>query len=90
MKKILTVLIPVYNTEKYIKRCLDSILNQTYGNFELIIVDDGSNDETLHVAETYAGRDARIKVFSQVNQGVSAARNKGLDEIRGDVCCFFR
>lgn len=88
-KSVVSIIMPAYNSDRYIEKTINSVLNQTYGNFELIIVDDGSNDETLHVAETYAGRDARIKVFSQVNQGVSAARNKGLDEIRGGRMLLF-
>lgn len=88
-KSVVSIIMPAYNSDRYIEKTINSVLNQTYENFELIIVDDGSNDETLHVAETYAGRDARIKVFSQVNQGVSAARNKGLDEIRGGTYVAF-
>ena len=78
MAKI-SVVVPVYKVEKYIHRCVDSILNQTYADFELILVDDGSPDNCPAICDEYAERDARIVVIHQKNGGVSVARNTGLD-----------
>lgn len=85
---MISVIVPVYNTEKYLKRCLDSLLGQTYDDFEIIAVDDGSLDGSLTVLEEYAEKDQRIKVISQENAGASAARNAGLDAARGDCITF--
>ncbi len=73
-----SVIVPVYNSEKYIARCIESILNQTYENFELILIDDGSTDSSGAVCDRYAASDGRIKVIHQNNMGVSAARNTAL------------
>lgn len=75
----ISVLVPVYNVEKYLNRCIDSILAQTFIDFELILVDDGSLDRSPQICDEYARRDARIIVIHQNNSGRSAARNKGLD-----------
>ena len=85
---IISVIMPVYNVEQYLPQCLDSILAQTYGNFELICVDDGSTDGSGNVLEKYAVEDARIKVIHQKNGGVSAARNSGLKIACGDYIYF--
>ncbi len=85
MEKI-SVILPVFNEEMLIERCIDSILKQTYKNFELIIVNDGSTDETLEKIKKY--NDNRIKIYSQKNQGAGQARNKGLEEATGDFICF--
>lgn len=82
-------IVPVYNTENYVGRCLDSILNQTYKNFEVICVDDGSTDNSLAILKSYEEKDSRIKVFSQKNRGVSAARNLGLEKVGGEYF-FYR
>ena len=75
MKAKISVLIPAYNVEKYISQCLDSILAQTYPAFEIIVVDDGSTDNTGKICDQYALSNPKIKVIHQKNQGVSAARN---------------
>lgn len=74
-------IVPVYNTAEYLGRCLDSILNQTYTNFEVICVDDGSTDDSLSILKSYRQKDSRVKVFSQKNSGVSSARNLGLNKM---------
>lgn len=81
-------IVPVYNTENYVGRCLDSILNQTYKNFEVICVDDGSTDDSLSILKSYEEKDSRVKVFSQKNSGVFAARNLGLAESEGESISF--
>lgn len=85
---MITVVIPVYNTEKYIGRCMDSVLDSTYQNFELIVVDDGSTDNSLEVCRQYSRKDDRIKVFAQEKRGVSAARNRGIEESNGEWIVF--
>lgn len=85
---LLSVIVPIYNTEQYLRRCLDSIVNQTYTNLEIILIDDGSTDKSGDIADEYAGRDERIKVIHQINQGESSARNRGIDLITGDYFSF--
>lgn len=84
----ISVIIPVYNTEKYIGRCLDSILNNTYKNLEVICVNDGSKDRSLEILNEYAEKDNRVKVIDKENGGVSAARNTALDAATGDFISF--
>ena len=84
----ISVIVPVYNAEKYLPLCLDSILAQTYENFEVICVDDGSTDGSLAVLKKYEKKDARVKVIHQENQGVSAARSCGMDNAAGDYLYF--
>ena len=79
----ISVIVPVYNAEKYLNRCLDSLLTQTYQDFEIILVDDGSTDNSGVICEKYAQRDERISVFHQPNQGVAAARQRGVDMAQG-------
>ena len=76
---LISVIVPVYNVEKYLRKCLDSICGQTYRNLEILCVNDGSTDGSAAILEEYAARDARIKVFTQPNRGLSAARNTGLE-----------
>ena len=76
-EKLVSVIIPAYNIEDYIGRCLDSIISQTYKNLEIIVVDDGSRDHTGEILDNYAKKDRRIKVIHKENGGVSSARNKG-------------
>lgn len=84
----ISVIVPVYNTALYLEACLDSILNQTFTDFEIIIVDDGSTDSSWEICCRYAKRDARIHLIQQTNQGLSAARNRGLDAASGDYIGF--
>lgn len=84
----LSVIVPVYNAEKYLSECIESILNQTYKEFELILVDDGSTDNSRNICEDYAQKDSRIKVIHQKNQGVIKARFAGADESRGEYITF--
>ena len=83
-----SVIIPVYNVEKYLGECLDSVINQTLKDIEIICIDDGSDDSSLEILEEYASSDDRIQVFSQEHQGLSAARNKGLEYSAGDYVYF--
>ena len=83
-----SIIIPVYNKANFIATCLDSILAQTYNNYEIICVNDGSTDNSLEILEYYARKDSRIKVYSQENQGVSAARNFGIINAQGEYLLF--
>lgn len=85
---MISVIVPVYNVEPYLRRCIDSILAQTYTDFELILVDDGSTDNCGVICDEYAIKDSRIRVFHQENAGVSAARNTGISAVRGDYIAF--
>ena len=86
--KSISVIVPVYNVENYIRECLDSILAQTVSSFELILIDDGSTDNSGRICDEYAQQDERIRVIHKENGGLSSARNKGLDEATGDYVCF--
>lgn len=85
---LISVIIPVYNTGKYLFKCLDSIINQTYRNLEIIIVDDGSTDESSIICDGYALKDDRIRVIHKENEGVSKARNTGIAVATGDFFHF--
>ena len=85
---MISVIVPVYKAEKYIRECIESILSQTYEDFELILVDDGSPDTSGMICDQYAHRDSRISVIHQNNQGVSAARNTGMQKAAGEYICF--
>lgn len=85
---MISVIVPVYNTEKYLDRCIESILNSTYTDFELLLINDGSTDQSLDICRKYKEQDSRITLISQENQGVSAARNLGLRVCRGDWIIF--
>ena len=84
----LSVIVPVYNAEKYLHKCVDSILNQTYRDFELLLVDDGSPDQCGRICDAYATQDPRVKVIHKPNGGVSEARNVGLDKAKGNYISF--
>ena len=87
MNKI-SIIVPIYNVEKYIQQCIDSILSQTYANIEIVLVDDGSPDKSGLIADQNAQKDSRIKVIHKKNKGVSAARNSGIEAATGDYICF--
>lgn len=83
-----SVLIPVYNVEKFIEECLDSVLSQTFTDFEMILVDDGSTDSSGEICDSYALKDERIRVIHKENQGLISARRVGIREAKGDFCVF--
>ena len=85
---LVSIIVPVYNVERYIAQCITSILAQTYQKFELILVDDGSKDKSGEICDFYAKQDKRILVFHNANQGVSAARNFGIEHASGSRLCF--
>lgn len=89
MKIIFSVIIPAYNVAGYIEGCLDSILAQTYQDYEILLIDDGSTDQTPEIADAYAKKDKRIQVIHKENEGVSAARNTGIEHARGTYFLFF-
>lgn len=87
-KPLLSVIIPVYNTAKYIEKCLDSVLNQSYSNLQVIIIDDGSTDESLSFCCKYASKDKRITLIKSKNKGAAGARNIALKYVKGDYLTF--
>ncbi len=86
---LVTIVVPVYNVEKYLNRCVESIVNQTYENLEIILVDDGSPDNCPQICDEWAEKDNRIKVVHKVNAGAGMARNTGLDNATGEYIFFF-
>lgn len=84
----ITIIIPVYNAEKYLHKCINSILRQDFEDFELLLINDGSTDNSGEICDQYKIQDKRINVFHQINSGVSAARNKGIDNARGEWITF--
>lgn len=88
LKKLVSIIIPIYNCEEYISRSIESIVNQSYSTWELILIDDGSKDNSYNICKEYAEVDKRIKVFKQENQGAGPARNKGLDYSTGEYIMF--
>jgi glycosyltransferase involved in cell wall biosynthesis len=88
MNELISVIVPVYNVEKYLSRCVDSIINQTYKNLEIILVDDGSPDNCPAMCDEYVKKDSRIKVIHKENGGLSDARNAGMKVAKGDYIGF--
>ncbi len=86
--KLISIIVPVYNVERYLERCIESLINQTYKNIEIILVDDGSPDNCGAICDKYARCDNRVKVLHQRNQGLSCARNSGLKIAAGEYICF--
>lgn len=86
--KLVSIIMPIYNAEKYLRKSINSVLGQTYSNIELILVDDGSTDESKKICREYALQDRRIRVFSQENKGVVIARSRGLSEAMGDFVAW--
>lgn len=85
---LISVIVPVYNTKQYLPRCIDSNLNQSFTDFEILLIDDGSTDESGRICDSYAVKDERILVFHKENGGVSSARNIGLKNAKGEWVCF--
>ncbi|MBR5648191.1 glycosyltransferase [Pseudobutyrivibrio sp.] len=85
---LVSVIVPVYNAEKYLQECIDSILGQTYENIEILVTDDGSNDKSYCIMENYATKDSRVHIFRQENQGPNAARLNGLEHSNGEYVIF--
>ena len=83
--KLVSVIIPVYNMDRFVQETLDSVLASDYPNFEVIVVDDGSTDNSNAILQEYERKDSRIHLFSQPNRGVSSARNKALEEAKASV-----
>lgn len=88
MTSLVTIIIPCYNIAPYLQKCVDSILNQTYPYFELLLLDDGSADDTLELCKVYEKEDNRVRVFTHQNKGVSYTRNRGIKEAKGDYVMF--
>ena len=87
MEKV-SVIVPVYNVEKYLSKCLDSVLSQTYPHIEVILINDGSKDRSLSICQEYAAKDERIRVIDKENEGVSIARNTGIEAATGEYIAF--
>lgn len=83
-----SIIVPVYNAEKYLDRCIGSVVSQTNKNWELLLIDDGSSDKSWEIIEYYMKRDRRIKGIKQENSGAGVARNKGIDEAVGEYAVF--
>lgn len=88
MNSLISVIIPVFNVEKFLPRCVESVQKQTYTNIEIILVDDGSPDRCAEICDAYAEKDSRIRVIHKKNGGLSDARNAGMDIARGEYFCF--
>ncbi len=87
-RPLISVIVPVYNTEEYLRKCLDSIVGQTYSNLEIILVDDGSTDQSGLICDEYSVMDSRIRVIHQENKGLGEARNAGIDVVTGSLMAF--
>lgn len=87
-KPLISVIIPVYGVEKYIAQCLESVINQTYKNLEIIVINDGTKDRSADIAKEYAAKDSRIKVYDFKNGGLSVARNRGLEIATGEYISY--
>lgn len=85
---LISIVIPVYNAEKYLRRCLDSVINQSYNHYEIILIDDGSSDNSGVICDEYASKDSRFMVIHKRNEGVSIARNIGIDHTKGEYITF--
>lgn len=86
---LISVVIPIYKTEKYLNQCIESVVNQSYKNLEILLIDDGSPDNCPQMCDAWALRDARIRVIHKVNEGLGMARNTGIDNANGEYICFF-
>ena len=84
----ISIVIPIYNAEDHLQRCVDSVLNQTEKNIEIILVDDGSKDNSIEICKNYLNQDKRVQLIHQENSGVSAARNRGIEQACGEYIGF--
>lgn len=89
MNELVSVVLPIYKVEKYLDRCISSVVSQTYSNLEIILIDDGSPDNCPQICDIWAKKDSRIKVIHKENQGLGMARNTGIDHATGSYICFF-
>ncbi|WP_159473019.1 glycosyltransferase family 2 protein [Chryseobacterium sp. 18068] len=85
---LISIIVPIYNSSAYLEECIDSILSQTYTNFELYLINDGSTDNSSEIIETYSRKDSRVNVIHKYNSGVSDSRNMGIKAARGEAICF--
>ena len=88
MDKLISVIVPVYNVEKFLDKCISSIVNQTYKNLEIILIDDGSTDESVQICDKWQEKDNRVRLTHKENTGVSDTRNIGLEKTTGEYICF--
>ena len=87
-EELISVIVPIYNSEKYLEECLDSIVRQTYRNLEILLINDGSPDNSIDICKRYEKKDSRIRTISQENQGLSGARNTGIENAHGEYYLF--
>lgn len=87
-KPVITIIVPVYNVEKYLNQCLDSVINQTFNNLEIILINDGSTDDSPRICDEYLKKDSRVRVIHKTNEGVSIARNYGINAATGEYLMF--
>ena len=88
MEQKVSIVVPVYNVEKYLKRCVDSLIEQSYSNLEILLVDDGSKDSSLSICKEYELKDSRIRVFHKENEGLGLTRNYGIERATGEYITF--
>ena len=87
-KETVSIIVPIYNTEQYLKKCIDSLINQTYKNLEILLINDGSTDNSDSICNEYVKKDNRIKYYKKENTGVSDTRNYGIKEAKGSYLTF--
>ena len=85
---MITVIVPIYNSSSFLDKCISSVLSQSYADFELLLINDGSTDNSGEICDSYAQKDSRVRVIHKINGGVSSARNIGLDEAKGEWITF--
>ena len=88
LKELITIVVPIYNVEEYLNKCIETILCQTYENIEILLIDDGSTDNCGNICDLYAKKDSRVKVIHKENGGLSDARNTGIEAANGKYICF--
>lgn len=88
MEQKVSIIVPVYNVEKYLKRCVDSIIEQSYKNLEIILVDDGSKDNSFSICKEYESKDSRVRIFHKENEGLGLTRNYGIEKSTGEYITF--